>query len=82
MAACTPRGEPVVDDRFYLLCNAHHEQLDFTLPHADWGRRWSLVLDTAQDDADTQQIYRPGDQVAVEGRAVVVLQCARDRELE
>jgi len=82
IAALTPRGEAIVDDRFYVLCNAHHELLDFTLPHADWGRRWSLVIDTASPvvDLPVGRVLRPGDQVPVEGRAVVVLRCARQKE--
>ena len=28
----TPRGEPIVDDSFLLLFNAHHEDVDFLLP--------------------------------------------------
>jgi isoamylase len=42
------RGEPVVDDTFLLLFNAHHDRLDFTLPPAPWGELWEVVLDTAQ----------------------------------
>ncbi len=29
------RGEPIVDDSFYLMFNAHHEPLEFTLPDAN-----------------------------------------------
>jgi glycogen operon protein len=82
IAALTARGEAIVDDRFYVLCNAHHEALEFTLPHADWGRRWSLEVDTASSEAELPlgRVLRPGDQVHVEGRAVVVLRCARKKE--
>ena len=31
------RGEPVVDDSFYVMFNAHHEPLEFTLPESKWG---------------------------------------------
>jgi isoamylase len=40
------RGEPQTDDSFLLLFNAHFESIDFALPER-YGRRWSLVLDTA-----------------------------------
>ncbi len=40
------RGQRIVDDSFYLLFNAHHEPLDFTLPGEKWGKRAELVLDT------------------------------------
>ncbi|MGH9300888.1 MAG: glycogen debranching protein GlgX, partial [Acidimicrobiales bacterium] len=41
------RGEPVFDDSFYLLFNAHFEVIKFTIPTEDWGEGWRLVLDTA-----------------------------------
>ena len=31
------RGERVVDDSFYVMFNAHHEALTFTLPEEKWG---------------------------------------------
>jgi glycogen operon protein len=43
------RGNVVRDDSFYLMFNAHHEPLDFTIPEPKWGRRWGLVLDTAEE---------------------------------
>jgi glycogen operon protein len=46
-------GERIVDDSFYLLFNAHHEPLTFTLPAAEWGQQWICVLDT--NDAVPQE---------------------------
>jgi glycogen operon protein len=43
------RGEQIVDNSFYVMFNAHHEPLDFTLPEAKWGERWAEVLDTSAD---------------------------------
>ena len=40
------RGEQVVDDSFYVMFNAHHEPVDFTLPEAKWGERWVELLET------------------------------------
>ena len=40
------RGEPVVDDSFYIMFNSHHEALAFTLPSREWAERWTEVLDT------------------------------------
>ena len=42
-----PRGEPVRDDSFLLLFCADGEAARFTLPGAEFGRRWEVVLDTA-----------------------------------
>lgn len=32
------RGNQIRDDSFYLLINAHHEPLTFTIPCQAWGR--------------------------------------------
>jgi glycogen operon protein len=43
------RGEPILDQSYYVMFNAHHEPLDFTMPEQTWGERWSVVLNTAGD---------------------------------
>ncbi|MCL1801072.1 MAG: glycogen debranching protein GlgX, partial [Promicromonosporaceae bacterium] len=40
------RGNPLVDDSFLLLFNAHYQDVEFTLPSANYGSEWLLVLDT------------------------------------
>lgn len=40
-------GEPVRGDSLLVLFNAHHERLDFTIPHPG-GEVWEPILDTAQ----------------------------------
>ena len=42
----TPRGEPIEDDSFLLLFNAHHEDMTFTLPARRFGAEWVHELDT------------------------------------
>src|SRR5207302_662909 len=42
-------GERVRDDSFYVVFNAHHEPLQFTLPPQQFAGRWMQVLDTASD---------------------------------
>ncbi|MFC4910550.1 glycogen debranching protein GlgX [Actinomadura gamaensis] len=41
------RGEPVRDDSFLLLFNAHFGDLGFVLPPSRFGAMWSKQLDTA-----------------------------------
>ena len=41
------RGDPITDDSFYVVFNAHHEKLTFTLPPAQFARRWMQVFDTS-----------------------------------
>jgi len=43
------RGEPIVDDSFYMMFNTHHDSLEFTLPDDKWGERWTVLLDTARE---------------------------------
>lgn len=40
-------GEPLKDDNFYIIFNAHYETLDFTLPDSIVPQ-WFLVLDTSK----------------------------------
>ena len=42
-----PRGEPIEDDSFVLLFNAHAEDRTFKLPRRRMGSRWELELCTA-----------------------------------
>ncbi|GAB2466432.1 glycogen debranching protein GlgX [Xylanimonas ulmi] len=66
------RGSPLVDDAFLLLFNAHSDPLDFVLPPAAYGARWTTVLDT--DGALSRRKSHPaGTAVTVESRTVVVL---------
>jgi isoamylase len=68
------RGERVIDDSFYVLFNAHHEPLQFTLPKIDWGAEWVAVLDTARSmPAEEEQRYKAGEEVALESRSLKVL---------
>jgi isoamylase len=68
-----PRGEPVVDDNFYLIFNAHSETLKFILPDADWGEQWVKELCTESGWLEDEEPLKAGDQIQVEARSVVVL---------
>jgi isoamylase len=69
------RGDPVRDDSFYILFNAHHEPLPFRLPAREqWGRRWRKVLDTGEPvPSRGEELHEAGSEVPVASRAVVVL---------
>ena len=68
------RGEPIVDDSFYILFNAHYEPLPFTVPEAKWGQRWTKVLATNDlKFADDEQSFAAEDEVVVESRSLLVL---------
>jgi isoamylase len=70
------RGIRIVDDSFLLAFNAHHEDIEFTLPGSDYGTSWTVAVDTS-----TGAVEPPGgDPVDAEGRinvsarSLVVLQ--------
>jgi isoamylase len=69
------RGEPIVDDSFYLLFNAHYEAIPFKLPTCPWGDRWVKVIDTSVPvpDLREQHEHRAGEEVSVQAHTVVVL---------
>jgi glycogen operon protein len=77
LVAPDKRGRKVIDDSFLILFNAHYEDIQFTLPPADYGQWWSVILDTAEDDggghAEGGDTYSPGELVHVVARSVVVL---------
>jgi glycogen operon protein len=67
-------GEPIVDVSFYIVLNAHHNPLGFILPAAEWGQRWTPVLDTYQTPSwRGGKTCRAGEAVRVEGRSLLLL---------
>jgi glycogen operon protein len=68
------RGERIVDDSFFLLFNAHYEPIDFTLPTGEYGEVFEVVVDTAQPVPGVEErMVKPGGQLEVDARSVVVL---------
>ncbi|HEV7930380.1 MAG TPA: glycogen debranching protein GlgX, partial [Nitrosospira sp.] len=68
------RGEPVTDDSFYLIFNAHFEAVDFILPPDRWGLRWRKVFDTAQGWMEDDAPLDAGAALLVVARSFVLLQ--------
>ncbi|MDQ4065824.1 MAG: glycogen debranching enzyme, partial [Actinomycetota bacterium] len=70
-----PRGEKITDDSFLLLFNAHDSAIDFTLPSPQWADEWAIAIDTNEPLLEEgSKAFKAGEEVAVEGRSVVVLQ--------
>ncbi len=69
------RGEPMVDDSFYLLFNAHYEAIRFTLPTCLWGERWQKVIDTNEPVPDLRQPkeWHAGESIEVHAYSMAVL---------
>ena len=68
------KGEPIVDDSFYVIFNAHHEPLEYALPLAKYGKQWKTVIDTTEGVVSGDKTYKPGDRVKVEARSIILLQ--------
>ena len=69
------RGARVRDSTYYLMFNGHYEDLAFTLPPAQYGRRWRVVFDTASGKFNgRRKMSRPGEEISIEARSVRVLQ--------
>ena len=72
-------GERVKDDDFYVIFNAHHEPLQFTVPAEQFGSKWLRVLDTASENPPELRRSRRAQALAasakidVQPRSVVVL---------
>ncbi|MGZ8868478.1 MAG: glycogen debranching protein GlgX [Thermoanaerobaculia bacterium] len=69
------RGEPIIDDSFYLLYNANYESMSFRLPTGPWGDRWVKVIDTNEPipDLRDQEEFSAGEELRIEAHSVVVL---------
>jgi isoamylase len=71
-----PQGNPVIDDSFVVLFNAHHEDAEFTLPPARFGAAWVCELDTADVDCDPEVELPAGEPRSVKSRSIVILRRA------
>ena len=78
------RGQPVKDDNFLLLFNAHHDTIPFKLPamgpagirQAGPAARWRALVDTAPEAVGRHESAEPletGAQYPLQGRSLVLL---------
>src|SRR5688572_10189805 len=71
------RGRRILDDDFLVIFNADHAEESFTLPDAQWGEHWVAEIDTGADVVD-QEPKKPGSELCVQPRSVVVLRSPRE----
>ncbi len=69
------QGQPLADDSFLLLFNAHHERIPFLLPSFhNIEAVWEGMLDTAiADGLATTGRFLPGTPYSLEGRSLALL---------
>jgi glycogen operon protein len=70
----TAQGEPQPDDSFFLIFNAHHEAIDWTVPSLKVGSGWCVLIDTDADDALNAEVQLDdGAEYTVSPRTLVVM---------
>jgi isoamylase len=74
------RGQRVLDDSFVLFFNAHNEPIEFTLPPAEFGTEWCIVVDTAAEESASSEELRAAAKLTVDAHSAVVLQAADGSE--
>src|ERR671912_2045490 len=67
------RGERVTGDSFIMIFNAHDGSIDFTLPTAEYGAKWEVVLDTATPQQAEPALAAAKSAITVEARSLAVL---------
>lgn len=60
-------GRRVTDDSFLLMFNAHFEDIEFTVPPAEFAARWEALVDTTQPHG-----YSPDPAEVAAGETIVV----------
>jgi isoamylase len=71
--AVGPKGEQITDDSFYIIFNAHHESLTFTLPPEKYGKVWTKLIDTTSSTIEHSEEFKAREDIEVAGRSVVLL---------
>ncbi|AKN59702.1 glycogen debranching enzyme [Corynebacterium pseudotuberculosis] len=68
------RGQKIEDDSFLLMFNAHHEDIEFTIPTEQFGHSWKLIVDTTEDTGypHSEKIACVGDTVVVPARSTML----------
>jgi glycogen operon protein len=73
-----PRGEPIRDDTFLVLFNAHHEPVTFVLAGQE-DVSWELLLDTQQERGflDQPTTHTAGDELELVERSMCLLKLSK-----
>ncbi|MDQ3621231.1 MAG: glycogen debranching protein GlgX, partial [Verrucomicrobiota bacterium] len=72
-------GEPIRDDTFLLLFNAHHDPVRFTLPGVE-GTRWEVLLDTRLEAGFLSKTttHHAGEKAELIARSMALFRLLRD----
>ncbi len=72
------RGEPIVDESFYVMFNAGADPLEFVIPAEKWGTRWTLILNTYEDtdhmsEDDGGEEFNASEEIEVPAWTLILL---------
>jgi isoamylase len=68
------RGRRITDDSFLILTNASDIDVEFTLPPANYGRRWQVVFSTTSPEVRKRGTrHAAADQLQVVSRSLMLL---------
>ena len=77
------RGQPVTDDTFLLLFNAHYEPIPFKLPRVKNSKAgWHLLINTTDENGFVDhagEVVQPGVEFSVYERSIAVFRHGRRR---
>ncbi len=79
----TAAGEQQGDDSFLVILNAHHQELEWTVPELDVGKRWQVLIDTSSEAGFPEEVYvADGDIYPVRSRSFVLMLRSNSSETE
>ncbi len=73
------KGERIVGDTLFLMMNAHHEPVPFTLPPKEDDQKWERLLDTAGLEGETKMLSG-GETYNLRGRSLVAFRLLEESE--
>lgn len=65
------------NEAFYVIFNAHSEEVMFRMPPEKFGREWEKVLDTGDPELNQRLKYQAETEMTAGGRVVMVLKAGR-----
>ncbi len=75
------RGQPLHDDTFLVLFNAHHDAIDFSLPRLPDGWGWRTDIDTSFEDGNpSAEASTPQGTYPLQGRSLAILREVSTRD--
>jgi glycogen operon protein len=65
-------GEDILDVHFFLIFNAHSEEVVYKLPEKDYAMEWYMEVNTGSK-IPAEEVLEPGAELGVEGRSIILL---------